>query len=128
MAISTTKSSDPGRARVEALLSLIMSTAQDAMKEYEKAGHTVPSPDSPHPLDAAYGMLSLKRSIRILDGACQQLCTTLAQPEHTMCNVRCVVFALARLPNTAASLAFDDGSRTRLLAYRQRVPHSSNYQ
>lgn len=88
MAISTTKSSNVGRTRVEALLSLIMSTAQDAMKEYEQAGYSIPSPDSPHPLDSAFNMLSLKQSIRILDGACQQLCTTLAQPEHTMCNVR----------------------------------------
>jgi hypothetical protein len=86
---STTMSTN--KAKLEALLKLINSAAQEAIAEYEKAGGDVPSIDStePHPLDNdAIDNIALKSAIRTLEGACAQLCTTLAPPSHTAINVR----------------------------------------
>jgi ubiquinone/menaquinone biosynthesis C-methylase UbiE len=75
----------PNKAKLEALLRLINSAAQQAIAEYEKAGGDVPSIDStePHPIDNAVDNMPLKSAIRTLEGACEQLCTTLAPPAHT---------------------------------------------
>lgn len=80
----------PGRMKLNALLALINSAAQDAMREYEQVGDGVPSSDLPssHALDAIPESLALKKAIRVLEGACEQLCTTLAPPSHTIINVR----------------------------------------
>ena len=79
------------KAKLEALLKLINSAAQEAIAEYEKAGCDVPSIDStePHPLDNddAIDNIALKSAIRTLEGACAQLCTTLAPPSHTAISV-----------------------------------------
>ena len=84
MAIPPTNASD-----IDALLELIQSATHSAVAEYRKTGHGVPSPDdvSSHPLDSAPDALALKKAIRILEGACERLCTTLAQPMHTIANV-----------------------------------------
>lgn len=78
-----------GKAKIDALLELISSATQAAVAEYEKTGSGVPTPDarSSHPLDSVPDALALKKAIRILEGACEQLCTTLAQPMHTIINV-----------------------------------------
>ena len=78
------------KAKIEALLKLINSAAQEAIAEYEKVGDDVPSIDStePHPLDNAIEQVALKSAVRILEGACAQLCATLAPPSHTAINVR----------------------------------------
>ena len=78
------------KAKLEALLKLINSAAREAIAEYEKAGDDVPSIDStgPHPLDNAIDQVALKSAVRTLEGACAQLCTTLAPPSHTAINVR----------------------------------------
>lgn len=77
------------KAKLQALLKLINSAAQDAIVEYEKAGGDVPSIDSTelHPLDDAIDQVALKSAVRTLEGACAQLCTTLAPPAHTAINV-----------------------------------------
>ncbi|KAN0078240.1 O-methyltransferase domain containing protein [Tylopilus felleus] len=77
------------KAKLEALLTLINSTAQQAIAEYEKAGDDVPFIDSTelHPLDDATDSIALKNAIRTLEGACAQLCVTLAPPSHTMVNL-----------------------------------------
>ncbi|KAF9263780.1 S-adenosyl-L-methionine-dependent methyltransferase [Marasmius fiardii PR-910] len=79
-------SSTSSRAQIKALLELINSSAEEAMAEYEKTGHGIPFPGSKgsHPLDSQSGALALKRAIRTLEGACERLCTTLAQPMHTL--------------------------------------------
>ncbi|KAG7091742.1 hypothetical protein E1B28_008143 [Marasmius oreades] len=76
------------RTQIEALLSLISSSTQAAMSEYEKTGHGIPTPNSSksHPLDNEAGALALRRAIRTLEAACERLCTTLAQPMHTLHN------------------------------------------
>lgn len=77
------------RARLEALLALINSAAQQAMALYEQVDGTVPSIDSAefHPLDEALDQVELKVAVRTLEGACAQLCTTLAPPGHTAINL-----------------------------------------
>ncbi|KIJ15468.1 hypothetical protein PAXINDRAFT_77055 [Paxillus involutus ATCC 200175] len=74
------------RAKLESLLRLVNSAAQEAIAMYEMAGDDAPSIDSTefHPLDEAIDQVALKRTIRILEGACAQLCTTLAPPSHTL--------------------------------------------
>jgi len=60
-----------------------------AIAEYEKAGDDVPFIDStgPHPLDDALDQVVLKSALRTLEGACAQLCTSLAPPSHTANNL-----------------------------------------
>jgi hypothetical protein len=74
------------RAKLDSLLALLNSTAQEAIAEYERAGD-VPSTESAHPLDSQPPSLALKNAVRILEGACEQLCTTLAPPVHTLLTV-----------------------------------------
>jgi hypothetical protein len=62
------------KAKLEVLLKLINSAAQEATAEYEKAGGDVPSIDStePRPLvnDDAFDNIALKSVIWTLEGAC----------------------------------------------------------
>src|ERR1700684_267740 len=74
------------RAKLDALLVLLNSAAQDAIAEYERTGD-VPSKESSHPRDSQYPTIALKNALRILEGACDQLCTTLAPPTHTLLSV-----------------------------------------
>jgi hypothetical protein len=74
------------RAKLDALLALLNSAAQDAIAEYERTGD-VPSTESAHSLDAQPPSLVLRNALRVLEGACEQLCTTLAPPVHTLLNV-----------------------------------------
>ncbi|KAJ3887532.1 S-adenosyl-L-methionine-dependent methyltransferase [Lentinula edodes] len=76
------------RSQVETLVSYIQQAAQDALAEYERTSFNTPSLDSivAHPLDDVLNTIALKRAIRMLEGACDQLCTTLAPPAHTIIN------------------------------------------
>ncbi|KDR72503.1 hypothetical protein GALMADRAFT_73740 [Galerina marginata CBS 339.88] len=76
------------RSQVESLLAIIKEAAFKALDEYEKAGKPTPTLDSldTHPLDIAEDKLQLKKVISKLEGACEQLCTTLAPPSHTIMN------------------------------------------
>ncbi|KAJ4469968.1 S-adenosyl-L-methionine-dependent methyltransferase [Lentinula edodes] len=77
-----------GRKEVQALLELISRSAIEALDEYEKQGDGIPSiyEDKTHPLDDKHPSLQLKKVIRNLEGACDQLCATLAPPLHTIVN------------------------------------------
>ncbi|KAF4618347.1 hypothetical protein D9613_011690 [Agrocybe pediades] len=78
------------RQQVDTLLDLIKTSAYQALDEYEKYGGAVPSLDSlaAHPLDGFmdFRTMQLKKFVRKLEGACDQLCTTLAPPLHTLSN------------------------------------------
>lgn len=78
------------RAEVEALLDLIRENALKALDEYEKHGGPVPRLQSceSHPLDRAENKLDFKKIIGTLEGACEQLCSTLGSPGQTVLNVR----------------------------------------
>ncbi|KAG2074801.1 S-adenosyl-L-methionine-dependent methyltransferase [Suillus decipiens] len=73
------------KEKLEALLSLINTSARDAIALYEQYGD-VPSIGQmkPHPLDDAVDQVALRSAIRTLEGACAQICTTLAPPAHTV--------------------------------------------
>ncbi|KAG2346546.1 S-adenosyl-L-methionine-dependent methyltransferase [Suillus weaverae] len=75
-------------AKLEALLDIINSSARQAIAEYKKTGHGVPSADATafHPLDLTTDTLPLKRAIRLLEGAYHQLSSILAPPQHTVMN------------------------------------------
>ncbi|KII93697.1 hypothetical protein PLICRDRAFT_401684 [Plicaturopsis crispa FD-325 SS-3] len=77
--------SDP-TAHIDALLALITSSAQQAVAEFKQCGHGVPSIDHAHPNDTIVDSLSMRKAIQTLEGACEQLCSTLAQPAHTLIN------------------------------------------
>ncbi|KAI9574085.1 O-methyltransferase-domain-containing protein [Boletus coccyginus] len=76
------------RAKLETLLKLVNSAAQEAIAEYEKTGGDAPAIDASelHPLDNIDN-IALRSAIRTLEGACGQLCTTLAPPSHTAINL-----------------------------------------
>ncbi|KAJ3806632.1 S-adenosyl-L-methionine-dependent methyltransferase [Lentinula lateritia] len=78
-----------GRSEVQALLLLISESAMQALHEYEKHGEALPSlyGDHLHLLDKGHTPILLKKAIRNLEGACDQLCSTLAPPLHTIVNV-----------------------------------------
>ncbi|KII92557.1 hypothetical protein PLICRDRAFT_134252 [Plicaturopsis crispa FD-325 SS-3] len=73
-------------SHIDALLSLINSAAQQAVAEFQKGGHGVPTLDHAHPNDTMVDTLPMRKAIQILEGACEQLCSTLAQPAHTLVN------------------------------------------
>ncbi|KAJ8591086.1 hypothetical protein M405DRAFT_717176, partial [Rhizopogon salebrosus TDB-379] len=77
------------KAKLETLLTLINTSARDAIALYEQHGGNVPSMDQiePHPLDDAVDQVALKTAIRTLEGAFAQLSTTLAPPAHTAINL-----------------------------------------
>ncbi|KAG1813517.1 S-adenosyl-L-methionine-dependent methyltransferase [Suillus subaureus] len=76
------------KAKLEALLDIINSSARQAIAEYENTGHGVPSADATtfHPLDSATDTVALKKAIRLLEGAYHQLSAILAPPQHTVMN------------------------------------------
>lgn len=78
------------RDHVDSLLAIIKEAAHSALDEYEKYGTPTPTLDSldSHPLDIADDKLKLKKIVSKLEGACDQLCTILAPPSHTIMNVR----------------------------------------
>lgn len=100
------------KSQVQALLLIISQAAQDALAEYEKYGEEVPPLDSvdPHPLDEETNQVDLKKIIRKLEGACEQLCSTLAPPTHTLVNVS----SISNRMGTHAISFLPAGSRLRL--------------
>ncbi|KAH7890352.1 S-adenosyl-L-methionine-dependent methyltransferase [Phlebopus sp. FC_14] len=77
-----------GEAQLEALLEIINSSARQAIAEYKRVGATVPTINSTefHPIDFQTDTVALKKAVRLLEGACQQLCVSLAPPQHTVIN------------------------------------------
>jgi len=77
-----------GEAQLEALLEIINSSARQAIAEYRKGCNNVPTISSAelHPLDSSIDNVVLRKAIRLLEGACQQLCASLAPPQRTVLN------------------------------------------
>ncbi|THH16220.1 hypothetical protein EW146_g4386 [Bondarzewia mesenterica] len=70
--------------KLRSLLALINSATEDAIRQYELAGLDVPSLESATESQLPEDTTALKKSLRILQGACHQLCTTLAPPALTI--------------------------------------------
>ncbi|KIM59123.1 hypothetical protein SCLCIDRAFT_1218129 [Scleroderma citrinum Foug A] len=78
-------------AQLEALLEIINSSdARQAITEYkpEKGCNNVPTISSAelHPLDSSTDDVVLRKTIRLLEGVCQQLCASLAPSQCTALN------------------------------------------
>jgi len=76
---------------VSALVALIVGATKSIEAEYAKSSSpSVPSLDdlTPHPLDSQISSAASRQATQILEGACAQLCATVARPQHTISNVR----------------------------------------
>lgn len=83
--------SAPDNAHLTALVSLISSAVQDIIQTYANAGGAVPTLDSttPGPFDTpAATPRSLTKAIQIVEGACSQLCASVANPGKLLLAVR----------------------------------------
>lgn len=78
-----------GSPTIDALLQLINQSAIDAVDQYLKFGGGPPELNQAHPLDTSPAgvELELRKIIRVLEGACEQLVSTLASPSVTILNV-----------------------------------------
>ncbi|KAJ6631080.1 S-adenosyl-L-methionine-dependent methyltransferase [Mycena sp. CBHHK59/15] len=84
----------PADSPVSALVALIANAAKTLETEYNKSPEGVPSLDStaPHSFDKQISSFEMIQAVQILEGACAQLCATLARPSHTAVNKTMGVF------------------------------------
>ncbi|KZT21972.1 S-adenosyl-L-methionine-dependent methyltransferase [Neolentinus lepideus HHB14362 ss-1] len=76
-------------AHLTSLVDVISSALKDVAAEYSKVGCQIPSLDDtrPGPFDLSENSnLRLNRAVQIVEGACAQLCATIARPSHYMSN------------------------------------------
>ena len=81
------------RTELAALLLLISEATKVVENEFQRSEQSdIPSLNelNPHPLDTKVYSVEMRNALQILEGACAQLCATVARPSHTMLNVRCV--------------------------------------
>ena len=74
---------------IQQLVALITDAAKAIEREFAKSPEpTIPTLDDvkPHPLDGTMGD-TIRKAVAILDGACAQLCASVAAPSHTIVNV-----------------------------------------
>jgi len=82
-------SSGSQNGQVNALLALITEAVATVQNEFSQSSKPyVPSLNDtePHPLDTQFSSQSLIKAVRTIQGACAQLCTTVARPNHTLLN------------------------------------------
>ncbi|KAF9458941.1 S-adenosyl-L-methionine-dependent methyltransferase [Collybia nuda] len=80
---------DAPHGQISALVSLIANAAKVIEAQYATSCKpVVPSLDdtTPHPFDSDVSPLALKTAIQTLEGACAQLCATVARPGDTILN------------------------------------------
>ncbi|KAJ6571689.1 S-adenosyl-L-methionine-dependent methyltransferase [Mycena capillaripes] len=73
---------------ISSLLTLINEAARTLQAGYANEDGLVPCLDDtePHPLDTKLSAPEMKEAVQVLEGACAQLCATLARPNHTVLN------------------------------------------
>lgn len=76
-------------SKLDELVALITFATKTVEAEYAKNGHSVPDINStqPHPYDSEPSTEELRKAIQVIEGACAQLCATVARPGHTLANV-----------------------------------------
>ncbi|KAG6826138.1 hypothetical protein H0H93_016778, partial [Arthromyces matolae] len=81
------------RSELSALLALISDAVKIVEAEFYRStvdskSLGVPSLEDvdPHPLDTEVYSDEMRNAIQVLEGACAQLCATVARPSHTMLN------------------------------------------
>jgi hypothetical protein len=80
--------SDP--AHLRALLGLISSSLEEVISGYHAAGRGIPPLESVQPglFDLPEETpLHLTKAVQVIEGACAQLCASIAPPGHTVVNV-----------------------------------------
>lgn len=80
----------PAHGQLSALVALIANATKIVEAHHEKSSMPyVPSLDdlTQHPLDTEISSPELQLAIQTIEGACAQLCATVARPNHTMVNV-----------------------------------------
>lgn len=84
-------SSPTTKSEISSLVSLITEAAHNIESYYSANGENAPSLDDskPHPLDNIPYPLDIRNAVQTIEGACLQLCATVARPGHTVLNVRC---------------------------------------
>ncbi|KAJ7637169.1 S-adenosyl-L-methionine-dependent methyltransferase [Roridomyces roridus] len=94
----------PPTSQISCLLTLINQAARTLESGYNKDDGVVPSLDQiePHALDGKLSAPDTQEAIQILEGACAQLCATLARPNHTLVNK----FFLTALEPSSLHVAF----------------------
>jgi hypothetical protein len=75
--------------QISSLLTLINDAARTLQEAYIDEDGYVPYLDDTesHPLDGKLSPPEMKEAVQVLEGACAQLCATLARPNHTLLNV-----------------------------------------
>ncbi|KAJ7243201.1 S-adenosyl-L-methionine-dependent methyltransferase [Mycena haematopus] len=78
----------PATNQISSLLTLINEAARTLQSMYINGAGYVPSLDDTesHPLDGKLSAPETKEAVQVLEGACAQLCATLARPNHTVLN------------------------------------------
>ncbi|TFY76535.1 hypothetical protein EWM64_g7478 [Hericium alpestre] len=89
------------KADLQGLVSLIQQATNDAISAYEDSGTELPSLDVPS--ESPTNIIALRKALRVLEGACFQLCTTLAPPEATVFtrSIQCLDVGCLRVAVTA---------------------------
>lgn len=75
---------------IHQLVALITDAAKTIETEFAKSSAPyIPTLDDvkPHPFDSAVNE-AVRKSVAIMEGACAQLCASVAPPAHTIVNVR----------------------------------------
>lgn len=75
------------------LVSLIAEATKVVEAEYAKSiTPSLPSLNDidPHPLDSVLPTAALRKAVQTIEGACAQLCATVARPTHVISNVRTI--------------------------------------
>ncbi|KAJ7460725.1 S-adenosyl-L-methionine-dependent methyltransferase [Mycena latifolia] len=75
-------------SQISALLSLINEAARTLEAGYTEGHGCVPCLDDTelHPLDGQISSPEMREAVQVLEGACAQLCATLARPNHIVVN------------------------------------------
>lgn len=81
----------PAKSEIFSLISLITDAASSIEYYYQANGESIPSLDNSqsHPVDNTPYPADIRRAIQTIEGACLQLCATVAPPSHTILNVCC---------------------------------------
>lgn len=81
--------SSPAKSEISSLVSLITEAAHNIESYYRANGENTPSLDDsrPHPLDNVPYPPDIRNAVQTIEGACLQLCATVAHPGHTILNV-----------------------------------------
>ncbi|KAJ3570740.1 hypothetical protein NP233_g4206 [Leucocoprinus birnbaumii] len=95
--------SDSPASDILQLLSIITNSTESLVSFYKSdiTRPSLPSLDSTetHPLDSSVYPVEVKHSLSMLEGACAQLCASLARPSHTILNLGSDSYILLDKPN-----------------------------